>query len=344
MILPRRGGLPGPPLLVRALLVRDGVLGRTSRGSTGKVAAMETSLPRLRRLRLRRFAVSAQTFRRLALANTLMLMVIVASGATVRLTGSGLGCEHWPGCTAGAFFPKNGFYSYVEFSNRIVSGVTIVVTLATWLAALLVPTARPWVRWVAGGTFLGTLLQAPLGAITVHYHLNPWLVLTHFLTSITVLTLGVVVALEAYGVRGEEVPVRLKRLGLAAGAACGALVVSGTLATAAGPHSGSVDVPRVGSFQPAVWLHVRATAVFGITFAALLAWLIVRRSRHLWAAVAVLGLLAAQMTVGEIQYRVTFGGARLPWWLVLIHVTLSATVWAATTAFVATLWRPSRMR
>ena len=57
------------------------------------MSAMETSLPRLRRL-----AVSARTFRRLALASAVMLVVIVASGATVRLTGSGLGCEHWPGC------------------------------------------------------------------------------------------------------------------------------------------------------------------------------------------------------------------------------------------------------
>jgi cytochrome c oxidase assembly protein subunit 15 len=300
---------------------------------------METSLPRLRRL-----AVSTRVFRRLALANALMLMVIVASGATVRLTGSGLGCEHWPGCTAGDFFPKNGYYSYVEFSNRVVSGLTIAVTLATWLAALLLPTARRWVRWVAGGTFLGTLLQAPLGAITVYYHLNPWLVGTHFLVSLTVLTLGVVVVLEAYGVKGEEVPVRLKQLALVAAASCGALVVTGTLSTAAGPHSGSVDVPRIGSFQPAVWLHVRATAVFGITFAVLLIWLIVRRSRYVWAAGVVLGLLAAQMAVGEIQYRVNFGGVRLPWWLVLVHVTLSAAVWAATSALVATFWRPSRMR
>ncbi len=52
-------------------------------------------------------------------------------------------------------------------------------------------------RWVAGGAFLGTVLQAPLGAITVYYHLNPWLVGTHFLLSLVVLALGVLVALEA---------------------------------------------------------------------------------------------------------------------------------------------------
>ena len=182
--------------------------------STGTVSGMETSLPRLRRL-----AVSVQTFRRLVLANVLMLIVIVATGATVRLTGSGLGCLHWPGCTAGDPLPNNGVHSYVEFSNRIVSAVAITVTLATFVTAFRVPSSRA-VRALAGGTFLGTLAQAPLGAITVKYHLNPWLVLSHFLTSMVVLGLGVLLALAVWNVRGEPVPVRLRQLALVVGAAC----------------------------------------------------------------------------------------------------------------------------
>jgi cytochrome c oxidase assembly protein subunit 15 len=114
------------------------------------------------------------------------------------------------------------------------------------------------------------------------------------------------------------------------------LVVSGTLATAAGPHPGSTVVRRLWSFEPAVYWHVRATAVFGLSFAVLLIWLVRNRSTHLRGALVVLGLLAAQMTVGEIQYR-----THLPWWLVLVHVTIAASVWAAVTAFVVRLWRPS---
>ena len=47
---------------------------------------------------------------------------------------------------------------------------------------------------------------------------------------------------------------------------------------------GSFDdepIQRLGSFYPAMWLHVRATAVFGISFALLVVWLARRRSRHL---------------------------------------------------------------
>jgi cytochrome c oxidase assembly protein subunit 15 len=294
---------------------------------------METSLPRLRGI-----VVSAQAFRRLALANALMLLVIVASGATVRLTASGLGCPHWPGCEAPTQLPEKGYHSFIEFGNRLVAAVTIFLTLATLLAAFWTPTLSRWTRWVAVATFVGTLGQAPLGAITVYYHLNPWLVLSHFLVSMTILTLGVIVALEGWKVRGDALPLRLRQLGLLVGVAGAALIVSGTFATAAGrfPGSfGSVPVQRLGQFYPAMWLHVRAVAVFGISFLVLLVWLTRAKSRFAIPAVLVLCLLGVQMAVGEIQYRV-----EMVWWLVLIHVSLAATLWGALSALVASLWRP----
>ena len=49
-------------------------------------------------------------------------------------------------------------------------------------------------RRLALATFLGTLAQAPLGAITVYSGLNPWLVMSHFLLALVVLAGGVVVA------------------------------------------------------------------------------------------------------------------------------------------------------
>jgi heme a synthase len=297
---------------------------------------MESSLPRVRGI-----AVSARTFRWIAFTGALMLLVIVSSGATVRLTSSGLGCPHWPGCQGAVQLPGKGYHSYIEFSNRIVAAVTILATLLTWLGSLALATVPRWTRRLALATFLGTLAQAPLGAIIVYYDLNPWLVLSHFLVSLTILSFGVIVALEAWGVRLEPLPLTVRQLGLLVGASCAVLVGTGTLATAAGRYPGSFGnkpVQRVGSFYHSIWLHVRATAVFGILFALLLVWLARRRSSHLWGALIVLAVLAAQMTVGEIQYRIT-----MPWWLVLIHVTLAATLWAAISAFVAVLWRPSRI-
>ena len=195
-----------------------------------------------------------------------------------------------------------------------------------------------WTRRVALATFLGALAQAPLGAITVYFDLNPWLVLSHFLLSIVLVLLGVIVALEAWDVRSEWLPLRLRQLALLVGISCAVLVVTGTFATAAGRFPGSFDekpIQRLGSFHPAMWVHVRATAVFGISFAVLVAWLAYRRSRHLLWALPVLVVLGAQMFVGEYQYRVD-----MSWWIVLIHVSIAVALWASTVALVAALWRP----
>src|SRR5437867_9671110 len=126
-------------------------------------------------------------FRVLALASAVMLWVIVVSGATVRLTASGLGCEHWPGCQPGQVLPEKGYHSVIEFSNRIVATVTIAVTLLAWLGARRAHGLPRWAPRLALLTFVGTLAQAPLGAITVASHLNPVIVLSHLLLSIVVL-------------------------------------------------------------------------------------------------------------------------------------------------------------
>jgi cytochrome c oxidase assembly protein subunit 15 len=294
---------------------------------------MATSLPRVRA-----FAISAGAFRGIALANALMLLVIVSSGATVRLTASGLGCPKWPGCEGATRLPARDHYQQIEFSNRVISAITILLTLVTWLASRWTPSMPTWARRVALATFLGALAQAPLGAITVYFDLHPLLVLSHFLLSVVLLMLGVLVAIEAWNVRGDGLPLRLRQLGLLVGISCAVLVVTGTFATAAGAFPGSFDdepIQRLGNFYDSMWLHVRATAVFGISFAVLAILLARRRSRDLRYAIPIFAVLAAQMAVGEIQYRI-----EMLWWIVLVHVTLAMALWASTVAFVAVLWRP----
>lgn len=294
---------------------------------------METTAQPLARLRAT--ALSLETFRRIAWTSAAMLVLVVGTGATVRLTGSGLGCEHWPGCEAHHFEPRS-FHSYIEFGNRVVAFFTILATLVTFVGTLLARLSRR-LRALALVTFVGTLLQAPLGAITIHYHLNPWLVLSHFLLSVVVLGLAIGLAVEVSRRVPERIPDWVRAGSLLVWLAAAVLIVSGTLATASGPHPGSHGndiVPRVWSFEHAVYWHARATAVFGLSFAALLVWLYRRRSAHLRWALMVLGLLAVQMTIGEVQYR-----TGLRWWLVLGHVTVAATVWAAFTAFVVRVWR-----
>jgi heme a synthase len=304
--------------------------------NTASEALRESVEPRRRVLQL-----TPARFRWLAQWTLAWLVLIVATGATVRLTGSGLGCHHWPGCQPTDFLPARGFHSDVEFSNRIVASLTVLTTLVLAVGALLTRPLARGTKQLAWLVFLATLAQAPLGAITVHYDLNPWLVLSHLLVSLVVLGLGVLVLLEATRtVRGGDAPLpALARLGGAVLlAAVSALVVTGTLATAAGPHPGSTMVRRLGSFQPAVSVHVRATAAFGIVFVVLAVWGWLNRARFPWLVRGCAGLLAilgVQMAIGELQYR-----NGLPWWLVLVHVTVAACLFAWTVGVVARLWRP----
>jgi cytochrome c oxidase assembly protein subunit 15 len=282
------------------------------------------------------------TFQRLAWWTVGWLLLIVATGATVRLTGSGLGCEHWPGCAPGAFIPKKGYHSDVEFSNRVVALLTVFTTLTFALYGSFQRAVSTRAKLLAWAVFAGTLLQAPLGAITVHYHLNPYLVIAHLLLSLCVLGLGVLAALDA---DRAPLPLRARQAGVLLLASVTFLVVSGTFSTAAGKFPGSNGdsrVHRLGSFQPAVALHVKAVAVFGLCFLLLAGWGWRHRERYPWLVRGCAGLLAillVQMAIGESQYRLY---DRIPWWVVLLHVTAAAALFAWTVGLVSRLWRPAR--
>ena len=289
--------------------------------------------------------VSPVVFRRVAFAAVGVLILIVATGATVRLTGSGLGCPEWPTCTTKHAFPPS-YHSYIEFSNRVMSAITVFTTLALAVVAWLTRGLSRRGKWLATAVCVGVIAQAPFGAIVVYYDLNPYLVISHLLLTLIVLGLSVLVLLEAARlVRGSDapLPVLARAGGLALLAAVSVLVVSGTVATAAGRFPGSNGtkvVPRLGSFYPAVYWHVRAVAAFGIVFLVLAGWAWLQRARFPWLVRGCLGLLAilvVQMGIGEAQYR-TYGS--VPWWVVVIHVATAALLFAWTVGLAARVWRP----
>jgi heme a synthase len=297
--------------------------------------------------RARRFELTAAQFLRLVLASVAALWLIVVTGAAVRLTDSGLGCRHWPGCERGHPLPAKDYHAYIEFGNRVIGAVTIVVVLLTVLAAWRTPRLTRGSRQLALGVFLGTLAQAPLGYLAVKTDLRWPVVAAHLLLSMVVLAGAVVLALETFAsVRGRAepvVPLELRRLALVVAAAALALLVTGTLATAGGPHSGggAEHVDRLWRLQPLIFVHAGAVAVFGIGLVFVLGYLAATRKRTprlFLFGLAVAAVLIVQMILGEIQYR-----THLPWPLVLAHVGLAGAVWALLVAFVTVLWRPPRV-
>ena len=288
--------------------------------------------------------VSARTFFRIALATCAALFLVVTSGAFVRLTGSGLGCENWPSC-GNRPYPEQGFHAFVEFGNRLVALTGIVLTLVTWLASRRAHGLSGWGRGAAFGAFLVAVAQIPMGGITIILDLHPLAVMAHFLLGLSALGLSVVVVLEAWsfrdGLARAAGPRWMRLLVTYAGLpVCVALVATGAVATASGPHPGSSnDVKRLGiGIVDTVYVHVRAATAFAIGVL-ILGWLLRRYCRGypgLWRIwLLLLGALVAQAVVGEVQYR-----NALPWGLVLVHVFLAASIWALTLALAFALWRP----
>ena len=195
------------------------------------------------------------------------------------------------------------------------------------------------------GAFLVAVAQIPMGGITIVLDLHPLAVMTHFLLGLAAFGLALIAALEAWSLRdGLAAPAGPRGLRLLVTCAglptCIALVVTGAVATASGPHPGSSsDVERLGiGIVDTVYVHVRVAAAFGIGVL-VVGWLLWRIREHypgllrVWAGLLV--VLVAQAILGEVQYR-----NALPWGLVLGHVVLAAAIWAFSLGLAFVLWRP----
>jgi cytochrome c oxidase assembly protein subunit 15 len=291
-------------------------------------------------MRLIRALRAPQPFARLTLVALALLWVIVPSGAVVRLTASGLGCPDWPLCE-GSVVPESAGHAWIEYSNRVLSGIVGVVAVLTWLVARRAPGAPAAVRRWAAAVAAAAALQVPLGAVTVLSGLHPLAVGAHFLLSMAALACGTVLALAARDWAAGRERGWDRRRGPLAGAvalAAAVVLVTGAVVTAAGPHSGDDDVTeRFGDLLAAIRVHVRAAVVFAILAAVLVAWAwregTADRLTSRLALVA-LPLVAVQIGLGEYQYR-----NGLPWEVVVLHVSTAALLWAVV---VAACWGVAR--
>ncbi|MBU6243683.1 MAG: COX15/CtaA family protein [Actinomycetales bacterium] len=278
------------------------------------------------------------------LANLVAQMGIIVTGAVVRLTGSGLGCPTWPECVEGSYVPtarqEEAWHKYVEFGNRMLTFVLVVLAIAAVVAAIWdqrrrvragLP-ARPVLLALAFVPIVGTFAQAILGGITVLTGLHPLTVSAHFLVSMGIVAGCVALVTRSRDsgdrpivllVRGE---VRILTWALVCVAAV--VVILGVLVTGSGPHSGDAQAEHRFGFDPrtVAWLHADVVLFFlGLLVALLLALRLTdapRRAQR--AALVVLVVALAQGSVGYLQY---FTG--LPILLVGLHVLGAVCLWVA---------------
>ena len=283
--------------------------------------------------------------RRVLLANVAVQVLIVVTGGLVRLTGSGLGCPTWPECVPGSYVPvveqAEGFHKYIEFGNRTLTGVVGLAALgALVVTVLLVRSGRPRSLLALGATPLVlTVVQAVLGGVTVLTRLHPITVASHFLVSMALIAVSVLLLERLSQPDGPSVPVvRREVLALATLlVAVGAVVlVLGTVVTGSGPHSGDAEAPARFALDPRTisWLHADTVLLFvGLVVGLLVVLRVVdapERSRHRveW----LLGITLAQGLIGYVQYLTD-----LPEVLVLAHMLGASLLVVALTLAVSGL-------
>ena len=275
---------------------------------------------------------------------------IAVTGAIVRVTASGLGCPTWPQCFPGSFTPVAvaevaRIHQAVEFGNRMI---TFAVVLTAALAVLVVTRARRRREVLVYAWLMpaSTIVQAVLGGITVLTGLLWWTVAIHLLASMTMVWLAVLLYAKIGepddGVPVLRVPKPLRGLTLLSALTLAAVLVTGTLVTAAGPHAGdkSADrtVPRL-EVEITKLVHLHSSLL--VAYLALLIGLgfglvAVHVVRPVLVRLGVLvALVCAQGLVGTVQF---FTG--VPPALVALHVAGAAACTAATAA----LWASMRER
>ncbi len=281
---------------------------------------------------------------RLAVAALLLNVLLVATGAAVRLTGSGLGCPTWPRCTSGSLVntPELGAHGYIEFGNRLLAVglevVGVLLLLAVRRSSVRLPPS--WSR-LAAVQVLVVPLQAVIGGILVLTHLNPYVLIGHFLVSFPLLLAAAVLVRRALDGPGPRVLLARPELRWLTGAlllSTTLVLVAGTLVTGTGPHAGSVAVPRL-PFDPRSVTQLHADAVFllvGLTLATALAARGLGAPPAVRTAVRALVVLeVAQAALGYLQY---FTGT--PPLLAGVHVLTAAVVFAtAAWAYLSTSGR-----
>ena len=278
---------------------------------------------------------SDKALRRWALASLVANMVIIWTGALVRLTKSGLGCPTWPQCTPGSYVnvPEQGIHGVIEFANRTLTFVLAALAVGLALAAYRAVKAGRRPRRLVPLTLavgLGIIAQAVIGGVSVLTRLNPWIVGLHMVASVVLIVVSVEIVHLAFELRPVATAGRLRLLVQAVFVLGVVIVLLGTVVTGAGPNSGDGAATRSGLSLEwaakvhawAVWLEVALTALGLYVSRA------EPRLRRLFA-----GVLACELAQGVVGYVQYF--THLPIGLVLVHMIVTTLFVAAVTH----LWR-----
>jgi cytochrome c oxidase assembly protein subunit 15 len=287
-----------------------------------------------------RRSVSVPAFRWFAFATFLSVILIVLSGAAVRLTGSGLGCPDWPTCYKGRITTPWGIHHFIEYGNRMFTAAIFIVTAITFVAAFLRSPRRRDLIVLTGALGGGIAADAVLGAFVVYSKLNPWLVSLHLLLSLSMVVIAAVLYHRSKYIYGPDARADIRdphfhKVAKLLWIPFVVLVITGTATTGSGPHSGASQGQLVAkrlpfAFSDAAWVHSVAAVLFiGIVVGLLLSIWHTSAPQALQLGVRRLVIISLlQAAIGVTQYL-----THVPAALVELHVLGAISLTIGVTQF-----------
>lgn len=279
--------------------------------------------------------VTAERFRRVAVASLVALFVVIVAGAAVRLTNSGLGCDDWPNCNETSFVDVSSKHAAIEQVNRLFNGIVTIAVLAVGVLSHKVVPRRPGLVGLAW-TLVGLVAaNAVLGGISVRVDLHPIAIQGHLLLALAAVAVNVVLIDRCSDRRraGGDVSSLARWLVWAVAVGTSAAIVAGTLVTGSGPHAGDETAERLDFDIPSITRVHGVIVMITIAIALALAARLFARAADrnvlidalsIWLVVGI-----AQAAIGYVQY---FND--LPELLVGAHVGGAALLTMATTVLV----------
>ena len=304
-------------------------------------------------------------FRRAVTVAFALCFAVVLAGATVRATGSGMGCPDWPLCY-GCWIPPvsasqlpqdfaqkyavdghpasfDAVKTWIEYVNRLAGVSAGAALLVSAVFAFLLLRSRPSLAWLSMASLAAVVFVAWLGAEVVGTFLAAYAVTLHLLAAYVLLGLLLaqreIVSRAVSGPRpeaGRGAVLALILVGLA-------FLAQWTLGIQTREQ---VEASLWGQdYQPLLPadsydLHKISGVVVGLS-AALFAW-VGWRARSYNPRLARLTFLCALFVALQAGVGLILWFAHLPPWAKPLHLAFATGAWSAWFAVVLHLWPRGR--